>query len=135
MYALRRGPRFRDDRHRVPPLGHRCAARAAVRVDGGALSSGGEMLRPPLARLLFVALLIPSAALADGSKLEAARNAYWKLDYEQARVLSESELATPGLEHAAFVEATKLDALSLAALGKEEAARDAFIALLECEPQ
>ncbi len=94
------------------------------------------MLRSPLARrLLFVALLIPSAALADASKLEAARDAYWKLDYEQARVLSESELATPGLEHAAFVEATKLDALSLAALGKEEAARDAFVALLECEPQ
>ena len=88
-----------------------------------------------IALLAFLTLLTSGAARAETSKLEAARAAYWKLDYEEARTLAEAVLAVPGLEHAEFVEATKLDALSLAALGKDDAARAAFIALLECQPQ
>src|SRR5262249_14342927 len=85
--------------------------------------------------VLLVLALARGAAAEGASKLEEARDAYWKLDYETAKTLAEQVLATRGLGHADFVEATKIDALSLAALGREEAARDAFVALLESNPQ
>jgi len=86
--------------------------------------------------VLALALAIARGAAAEGApKLEDARDAYWKLDYETAKTLAEEVLATRGLGHVELVEASKIDALSLAALGREEAARDAFVALLECNPQ
>jgi hypothetical protein len=82
---------------------------------------------------LGLALAWPCAARAESPKLQAARAAYWSLDYAQSQILADEVLATSGLVHADLVEATRLEALSLAALGKTDASRESFVSLLECD--
>ncbi len=97
------------------------------------------MLRRAQGGLAFALALALSlgarTALADPSTLDSARTAYWSLDYEKALSLAESVLATTGLAHADFVEATRIRAMSLAARGASVPAREAFEALLECAPE
>jgi hypothetical protein len=75
-----------------------------------------------------------AVARADNGAIDSARAAYWAMDYEKSLSLAEGALKTTGLGHADYVEATRLRAMSLAAAGKGDAARDAFVVLLETSP-
>lgn len=95
---------------------------------------------PSLARFLSVAAFVActassSAALAtpDGD-LAVAENAYTALDYSAAASSADQLLAQRGLSHDVLKRATRVAALSHAALGHADVAKQHFIALLQYDP-
>lgn len=72
----------------------------------------------------------------EGAKAEtsAAESAYTNLDFPLAKSMSERALSRRGLSHEQLTRATRVLALSNAALDNGDAARDAFVRLLTYEP-
>src|SRR4051812_22300871 len=116
MQPLHGVARLRGQRHRVAPRGRGRSAAAGVRFDGCSLSRGQMLKRVEYTQrvtrcglAVLFALALAQGASAQPSKLETAREAYWKLDYEGSKTLAEEVLATKGLGHAELVEASKLE--------------------------
>jgi hypothetical protein len=97
-----------------------------------------EKLPMNIARTLALVLSITAVGIAapgDGKgDVVAAEQAYTSLDYAQAKTLAERSLTTRGMSHDALLRATRIAALSNAALDKTESARDMFIKLLTYDP-
>ena len=90
-----------------------------------------------LAVLAFaVATAAPVAALASPeSDLAGAENAYAALDYANAAALAEQVHAQRGLNHDVLTRATRVAALSHAALGHADQAKQSFVLLLQFDPE
>jgi hypothetical protein len=88
----------------------------------------------------FALLLVAAAASArpawasPESELATAENAYAALEYQNAATAADQVLAQRGLSHDMLTRATRVSALSHAALGNGEQAKKSFILLLEYEP-
>lgn len=75
-----------------------------------------------------------SRAAAKLSDVDSAERYYANMDYENANAIAGRVLAQRALSHDQLVRATRIQALTYATLGKEDAARDAFTNLLAFEP-
>ena len=91
-----------------------------------------------LPRLLAVATLLAASALTTpafaagiDADLAAAENSYAALDFPNAVSLAEGVLAQHGLSHDVLTRATRVAALSHAALGHVEQAKQQFVLLLQ----
>lgn len=79
---------------------------------------------------------VPSTSqAAPEGEVSVAENAYATLDFPAALAASESVLAQHGLSHDVLVRATRVSALSHAALGHGEQAKQQFILMLEYDPE
>jgi hypothetical protein len=76
----------------------------------------------------------PTTPAAVGAELQAAERAYTNLEYAAARDAAERLLRQNGLSHDQLVRATRLLALTSAALDRGAAAKEAFIALIAYDP-
>lgn len=87
--------------------------------------------------LAFVAVTaVPSFALATPeSDLASAENSYAALDYPAASAKADEVLAQRGLSHDVLVRATRVAALSHAALGHGDKAKEYFTLLLGYDPE
>ncbi len=81
----------------------------------------------------LVALSAPAFAGPDAD-LATAENAYAALDYSNALTAAEAVLAQRGLGHETLTRATRVAALSHAALGHGEQAKQLFTTLLQYDP-
>jgi hypothetical protein len=78
---------------------------------------------------------LPSFAFAaPENDLASAENAYASVDYPTASTKAEEVLAQRGLNHDVLVRATRVAALSHAALGHTEKAKEYFVLLLGYDP-
>lgn len=86
--------------------------------------------------LAFVAVTaVPAFALATPeADLASAENAYAALDYTAASTKADEVLAQRGLSHDVLVRATRVAALSHAALGHGDKAKEYFTLLLGYDP-
>jgi hypothetical protein len=66
--------------------------------------------------------------------VETAEQLFTKLDYDKANELAEKVLKQRNLTHDQLVRASRVVAVTSAILGKEEAAKDAFLQLLVFDP-
>ncbi len=80
-----------------------------------------------------IAVSAPAFAGVD-SDLATAENAYAALDYTNALTAAEAVLAQRGLGHDTLTRATRVAALSHAALGHGEQAKQLFTTLLQYDP-
>lgn len=87
--------------------------------------------------LAFVTITaVPSFALATPeSDLATAENSYAALDYPAASAKADEVLAQRGLSHDVLVRATRVAALSHAALGHGDKAKEYFTLLLGYDPE
>lgn len=69
------------------------------------------------------------------AEVEVAEQLYTKLDYEKANDVATRVLKKSGLTHDQLVRATKILAITLAVLDKDDDAKEAFLALLVYEPE
>jgi hypothetical protein len=74
------------------------------------------------------------SARDNTADVETAEQFFTKLDYEKANELAEKVLKQRNLTHDQLVRASRVVAVTSAILGKEEAARDAFLRLLVFDP-
>lgn len=82
-----------------------------------------------------VAMALAAPAWAQSSNdVSTAENAYASVDYATALAASERVLKQSALPHDTLVRATRVAALSRAALGDTDQSREYFIALLAYEP-
>jgi hypothetical protein len=92
-----------------------------------------------LVRTSLVAALILGASAASAAPAEAdlatSEMAYASLDYPSALSAAESVLAQRGLGHDVLTRATRVAALSHAALGHGDQARQLFTVLLQYDPE
>lgn len=87
------------------------------------------------ATMLAASLTAASAALAaPEADLAAAENSYAALDYATALSSAEAVLAQPRLGHDVLTRATRVSALSHAALGHADKAKEQFVLMLEYDP-
>ncbi|MBX3200184.1 MAG: hypothetical protein KF850_34035 [Labilithrix sp.] len=99
------------------------------------------MKRSGFARWACMPLLVASLAVAGSAyagvenDLAAAENAYAGLDYANALTAAEAVLAQQNLSHDVLTRATRVAALSHAALGHAEQAKQQFILLLEYDSE
>ena len=86
--------------------------------------------------VLAAVLCVGGAARADGAdaELATAENAYAALDYPSALASADAVLARGNLSHDVLTRATRVAALSHAALGHADVAKQQFILLLEYDP-
>jgi hypothetical protein len=91
-----------------------------------------------LVRTSLVATLVLGASAASAATVEAdlatSEMAYASLDYGSALSAAESVLAQRGLGHDVLTRATRVAALSHAALGHVDQARQLFTVLLQYDP-
>lgn len=81
-----------------------------------------------------VAFARPSLAAPVEADLATAENLYAALDYAAALTAAEGVLAQRGLGHDVLTRATRVSALSHAALGHADQAKQQFVLLLEYDP-
>ena len=86
------------------------------------------------ALLLTLALSGSAVAQTSDADIATAENAYAALDYPTALSGAEAVLSKGNLSHDALVRATRVAALSNAALGQTEPAKALFTTLLELDP-
>lgn len=87
------------------------------------------------AAVLAACLVVPAVASATPEgDLAAAENAYAALDYASALTAADAVLAQPKLSHDVLTRATRVSALSHAALGHGEQAKQQFVLMLEYDP-
>ncbi len=86
---------------------------------------------------LLAALAVSGSARAAGveNDLATAENAYAALDFANALTAAEGVLAQQNLSHDVLTRATRVSALSHAALGHAEQAKQQFILLLEYDSE
>ncbi|MBN9163646.1 MAG: hypothetical protein BGO98_03390 [Myxococcales bacterium 68-20] len=106
----------------------------------GRTSAGGWGASPKrwlAAGALLAALAVPGFAQAAGveNELATAENAYAALDYANALTAAEAVLAQQNLSHDVLTRATRVSALSHAALGHADQAKQQFILLLEYDSE
>jgi hypothetical protein len=123
MRTLTLGPRRRHRRGATLALG------LAIAVAGAQLRAPLAFAAPPPAA--DVTLPAPSDAATD---LALAEKYYANMDYVRANAMAARVAAQQLLKHSELVEALRLVALTDAALGKQDQAREDFIEVLTYAP-
>jgi hypothetical protein len=91
-------------------------------------------LLPIIVFVLVTSVSAVAAATPEGD-LASAENSYAALDYASASTKAEDVLAQRGLGHDVLVRATRVAALSHAALGHADKAKELFVLLLGYDPE